>query len=342
MSSELSTLLHTLAPLLLTEKQPSHEELLIAKRLHKNRQNAILEDTRPIMTHTYNENKDEDVFFYVFGVQCEIDFFGCRHIDSKQIIKTMKTGITWEEARYLIEKKHHLFDVKQKKANLQGSYIQGFFWKHNMKNWRREAIIIQRDHILKNTDCLIIVRKPMASNMIHYIPNAHKAEVEKEERLLMTEEERQREERINKFFEQMKTELKLTDDMSEEEKINLIIKNTEDRDSIELLRTRMLGKNKRQKISSEFHPSDIEADPSIVKPPPPGYLCHRCMNRGHWKHLCPTLIDIHFIPQTVRKLPSGIPKTMLREAKTDEDRRQAMVTDDGQLVVMKHNNEYIF
>ena len=345
----LSETLQTLAPFIanifpLSQVNVSHRpsktvdlfESLADKRKRKNRELAELEDKRPVMTCTYKNNTDNNVFYYAFGVQCDVDFFGCRYIDSQRVLNTMKTGILWEEARYLIEKKHHCFDVRQKKANLQGSYIQGFFWKPNMKNWRRDATLVPRDHLMSHSDCLILVRKPLPPHILPYVPNSHKSEVEKEERQLMSEEERKREERINAIFEHMKTELKFTDDMTEEEKIDLIVKNTEDRESIELLRTRTLGKNKFFKIGGQFHPADIESDPSIVRPPPRGYVCHRCLSRGHWKHLCPTLMDINFVPQTVRKLPSGIPKTMLREAKTDDERRQAMVTDDGQLVVMKY------
>jgi hypothetical protein len=333
----LQTTLQTLAPVLNQIFKPDDIfESLADRRKRKNRELAQLEDIRPLMSDTYKSNTNENVFYYTFGVQCDIDFFGCRYIDSQKTMNTMKTGIFWEEARYLIEKKHHCFDVRQKKANLQGSYIQGFFWKPNMKNWRREATIVPRDHLLTHSDCLILVRKPLPAHMLPYVPNSYKSEVEKEERQLMPEGERKREERINAIFEHMKTELKFTDDMTEEEKIDLIVKNTEDRESIELLRTRTLGKNKPFKIGGQFHPSDIESDPSIVRPPPRGYICHRCSNRGHWKHLCPTLTDINFVPQTVHKLPSGIPKTMLREATTDDERRQAMVTEDGQLVVMKY------
>ena len=307
------------------------------KRQRINREIAISQDKRVQYIDTYKIKSDNSVFQYVFANQCEIDFFGCRYVDAKFVINFMKCDIQWEEARFLIEKKHHLFDVQHKKTNLQGSYIQAYFWTPNLTNWRHEAKVVPRDHFLSSFNCLILIRKPLPYYMTSYVPNSYKHQVAQEERLLMTEEEQKHEKQINKFFEQMKTELWFTDDMTEEEKMDMLMKNTKDRESIELKRIQTLQRTKRKKIDAQVHAADLESDISIVNPPPPGYVCHRCMKRGHWKHMCHTLNDLNFIPPTVHKLPSGIPKRMLREATTDEERQRSMVTDTGKFVVMNHN-----
>ena len=109
--------------------------------------------------------------------------------------------------------------------------------------------------------------------------------------------------------------------------------------SFEQLKDKLLNKNRRLNVNLNVHPSDLEADVSKIKPPPPNYVCHRCGNPGHWKHLCKTLNDINFILVTIPRVPTGIPKTLLREAKTDEERKHAMVTDDGRLVIMKQTSK---
>jgi hypothetical protein len=288
-----------------------------------------------LYTDPYPANTDRDVFQYVFGANCALDFFGSQFVDVKTILKTMQSGISWDEARFMIERKHGAFSVAQKKANLIGSYIHGYFWTQGTTNWRKDAKPIPRDHVMLYTDRVIVIRKPLRQTMAAYVPERFRAEMKVQENELQTEEERQREERINKFFEQMKSHMNFKEDMTEEEKIELLIEKTKDQDSINALRERILNKNKRS-YQAQFHPSDIEADPSLVKPPPDNYVCHRCMKRGHWKHMCPTRHDISFTPVSQPKVPSGIPKTMLREARTDDERKQAMLTDDGRLVVMKY------
>ena len=70
--------------------------------------------------------------------------------------------------------------------------------------------------------------------------------------------------------------------------------------------------------------------------PPYHYICHRCGERGHWKDECPTLNDANFVPLTETRPSTGIPKSFLRPAKTEEEKKNAMVDRDGNLVVYKN------
>ncbi|KJX96790.1 zinc knuckle domain-containing protein [Zymoseptoria brevis] len=54
------------------------------------------------------------------------------------------------------------------------------------------------------------------------------------------------------------------------------------------------------------------------KPPPPGYECHRCGNKGHWIQACPTNNDPTFDNKPRAKKTTGIPRSMLEYVPDDE------------------------
>jgi len=49
------------------------------------------------------------------------------------------------------------------------------------------------------------------------------------------------------------------------------------------------------------------------KPPPPGYVCYRCGEKGHWIQACPTNDDPNYVNRPRIKRTTGIPKSMLRK-----------------------------
>jgi hypothetical protein len=311
----------------------------LKRKRHEQEHPSEKKPDREILYHEpHPVNTDPTCFQYVFGSSCSVNFFGSPHVEFKHCIKTIQCGIPWEEARFLIEKRHGLFDVRQKKANLNGSYIQGFLWNPLFKNWRLEAKPIPKEYLMKFTDRVIVIIKPLPRGISAYVPEKYKADIEVKQSELMTSEEKKREENIHKFIDYLKS-TKLREATTEEEKINALVEQTESLMSFEQLKDKLLNKNRRLKVNLNVHPSDLEADVSNIKPPPPNYVCHRCGNPGHWKHLCKTLNDINFVPVTIPRVPTGIPKTLLREAKTDEERKHAMVTEDGKFVVMKHTTK---
>ena len=81
-------------------------------------------------------------------------------------------------------------------------------------------------------------------------------------------------------------------------------------------------------------PMDIEHQ----RPPPPGYTCFRCGEKGHYINVCPTLGDPDFENKPKIKKATGIPTMFL---KTIKDKgavdRGLMVTGEGDLVVAMPN-----
>lgn len=54
-----------------------------------------------------------------------------------------------------------------------------------------------------------------------------------------------------------------------------------------------------------------KAAPVPDKPLPPGYVCHRCGEKGHWIQACPTNTDPNFDGKHKFKRTTGIPRSML-------------------------------
>lgn len=79
-----------------------------------------------------------------------------------------------------------------------------------------------------------------------------------------------------------------------------------------------------------FVPSAIERPP-----PPAGYICYRCGQKGHWIQECPTNDNQEYDNRPRFKRTTGIPKSMLRtvEQSTAENMSGVMVTPDGSYVV---------
>ncbi|GAA5884932.1 hypothetical protein JCM6882_007156 [Rhodosporidiobolus microsporus] len=91
--------------------------------------------------------------------------------------------------------------------------------------------------------------------------------------------------------------------------------------------------------------------PNSHKPPPPGYICYRCGQKGHWIQDCPTNGDAAYDNRPRIKRTTGIPKSFLTEvagpAAATEDVDPAltggvksgiMVTADGGFVVARPDN----
>ncbi|GAA5895226.1 cleavage polyadenylation factor subunit MPE1 [Sporobolomyces salmoneus] len=89
------------------------------------------------------------------------------------------------------------------------------------------------------------------------------------------------------------------------------------------------------------------------KPPPPGYICYRCGQKGHWIQDCPTNGDAAYENRPRIKRTTGIPKSFLTEVAgpgpKDEGeggeggmvmdhKSGVMVTADGGFVVARPDN----
>ncbi|GAA6000578.1 hypothetical protein JCM10207_004559 [Rhodosporidiobolus poonsookiae] len=90
--------------------------------------------------------------------------------------------------------------------------------------------------------------------------------------------------------------------------------------------------------------------PNAHKPPPPGYICYRCGQKGHWIQDCPTNGDAAYDNRPRIKRTTGIPKSFLTEVagpvapsgddveKADGVKSGIMVTADGGFVVARPDN----
>ncbi|CAI7568205.1 unnamed protein product [Penicillium pancosmium] len=81
-------------------------------------------------------------------------------------------------------------------------------------------------------------------------------------------------------------------------------------------------------------------------PPPPGYLCYRCREKGHWIQECPTNDDPKFDGKYRVKRSTGIPRSLqllvdkpeslAPDGSTDDSRNTGvMVNADGDFVIAK-------
>lgn len=82
------------------------------------------------------------------------------------------------------------------------------------------------------------------------------------------------------------------------------------------------------------------------KPPPQGYICHRCGEKGHWIQACPTNNDPNFDNKPRIKRTTGIPKTFLKKADKpvfDEDGEGktsgVMLNADGEYVIVEPDSK---
>jgi hypothetical protein len=74
------------------------------------------------------------------------------------------------------------------------------------------------------------------------------------------------------------------------------------------------------------------------RPPPPGYTCFRCGEKGHYINMCPTIGDASFDNKPKIKRATGIPTMFLKTIQNkDAVDRGLMVTGEGDLVVAMPN-----
>ncbi|PLW28357.1 hypothetical protein PCANC_23995 [Puccinia coronata f. sp. avenae] len=78
--------------------------------------------------------------------------------------------------------------------------------------------------------------------------------------------------------------------------------------------------------------------PHSPAPPPQGYICYRCGQKGHWIHACPTNDNPDFEGRPrIKRTTAGIPKSFLQKVKSGKpvDGQNVMVTSNGSFVIAK-------
>jgi len=76
----------------------------------------------------------------------------------------------------------------------------------------------------------------------------------------------------------------------------------------------------------------------VDKTLPPGYICHRCGQKGHWITNCPSLYDRNWETKKVLRT-TGIPKSMLRTVQKPE--ADVDGAEDGKTYLMNAEGEYV-
>lgn len=80
-----------------------------------------------------------------------------------------------------------------------------------------------------------------------------------------------------------------------------------------------------------------------TKPPPPGYICYRCGQKGHWIQACPTNENPDWENKPRFKRTTGIPKSFLKAveqpANGDGAQQGVMITSDGSFVMVQPDTQ---
>lgn len=87
-----------------------------------------------------------------------------------------------------------------------------------------------------------------------------------------------------------------------------------------------------------FRPQHAPPGSIDHKPPPSGYICYRCGQKGHWIQDCPTNSDRAFDDRPRIKRTTGIPKSFLQTVEgpgNEASPSGVMVTAEGGFVIAR-------
>ncbi|KAF2487334.1 DWNN domain-containing protein [Neohortaea acidophila] len=129
-------------------------------------------------------------------------------------------------------------------------------------------------------------------------------------------------------------------EMSEEEKLQALLSAND-----QSWRADQASMSHKPVVRSTYNKSAAVPD----KPLPPGYLCHRCGEKGHWIQACPTNNDPNFDNRKKIKRTTGIPRSFLKAVEKPPDGEEAnldpaqrpkniMYTADGEMVTFEPDN----
>ncbi|KAK9240449.1 DWNN domain-containing protein [Lipomyces kononenkoae] len=80
--------------------------------------------------------------------------------------------------------------------------------------------------------------------------------------------------------------------------------------------------------------------PAPDHPPPPGYVCYRCGQKGHWIQNCPTNSDPNWEHRRMKRT-TGIPKSFLKTVSKDEIVGTDGTALSGDKLRVDENGEYV-
>ena len=242
------------------------------------------------------------VFYYLFASQCSSNSWGFRNNPekTKKLIRTCEADISWEDARYLIERKSGLHQPLTTHSHPTSQYFEGRLWKDGIRNWRKETTTIPGNYMMKPGDRVIILARPLPHGMKPFVPLKFRADV-----VLNSSSDTVVVENNNKSSEQLRFEM--------------ICETEQQKSSCTLIQRLPANKNlptssPNRMVNNLGHASELffYVDRLV---PPPSYVCHRCHHKGHFKNKCITQFDPTFTPMQNRRPPTGIPRTFLKPIK---------------------------
>lgn len=180
----------------------------------------------------------------------------------------------------------------------EDSYIEGYY------DFNLDREPLRRDEIIHPTDSLIIFRKPLIRNdMKPYTPQKYRP--------------------LTTFNEILPT--------NPCDNIDQFIEESKNAYTIFLIGGGTDNDKKRKRIN-EQHASELK----IQEIPPQWYTCYCCGMKGHhYRRDCPKNAEDDFIPINHRGVPHGIPKTKLREAVTEDEKKRAYIDETGKYVLWR-------
>ncbi len=222
-----------------------------------------------------------------------------------QTLEINPAGEPWDEVRYRLERKFGMHDLTAKRK--PDSFLVGWVAvpKQTFAAYQRTPPLAA-DHWCQNGQRLILARRPFAPGQRAHVPPRFQQQEQALARILS--------EPLSTLpparpATAAPSALRITADMTEDEKMHVLMEHTHQQTAPATHATRPASR------------------------PPSGYICFRCQTPGHWKQDCTMPRQLCRPPRHEYKTPAGIPRSFLRPAESEEDRRHAMKTLDGRFVV---------
>jgi hypothetical protein len=246
------------------------------------------------------------------------------------IVKSMMADQPWEHARFLIERKNGFLHVSPKKT-ATACYVVAYFYDPTTQQTGEQ---VSKSYVLKPDDKLVLVRKPLERGQLCYVPAKYEAEMLRLRKRFLSDEQRKSEELYERFLQDKQRQAQAIFDstMSEDDKMNALA------EAATKLPHQSLPT--RPTHFAEHHPADKEkSEEQPQQSWSASFKCNRCHQLGHVSLHCPQKTNTDKIA-SIPKLACGIPKSMLKLAVTEEEKQNAMLSPEGQLVVLKKENKF--
>lgn len=209
-------------------------------------------------------------------------------------VMTLDGEEDWEILRYRLEKTYRLHQNKFQHS----SFLLGYRAPKNPESGSEYWSLLKSGDPCSAGDFIVLRRRPLPSWGQNHVP-------------------------LKVAIERLRA--------GEEEFIRA--QNIDENDEESLIKTKLVFESEVQKrlssIQSHRHCSERSRTDEI---PSEHYVCRRCGVGGHWLRDCASKRAERV--QRCPRLPTGIPRSLLRRAVTQEEKERAYQTDQGELLVL--------